>query len=742
MTDGAKQLLEHHQKKVDKSKQSHRDSQKRYKQKRDAEAQVFAAAKDTTEPPEEPPPPEPPEEPPPLPVPEGPVYVSPPRPVWVQKYLPSDDSQIPIYKSDRTGRSVHWTSNIGPQTWLLMCPYDEILVGGRKGGSKSAGLIAWFAMGDPSLSPDDPARYSYLNEPSFRGLILREEYQALVEFIDEARDFFRPFGVHLADDPAILCFPSGAKIYTNHLGNKDAFEKYRGHGITKIGIEELAQIPDERRYVKLFGSLRSKKQIRVWPQEQLTQFWKRPCGGHTFPALKCQIMSTTNPDGPGAAWIKRRFIRVLDGKGEQIPWNTPMRDPISGLQRIFIPMRREDNPYLRDNKQYEGMLLSQDELTRRQWMEGDWDAAGGLMFSTYRPNGPVGAQEEKETPWARHVPLGPVTLRPWWYRWGSVDIGFDHPTATHKFCRNENDQRVHVYDEMTVRQMDAFEIGVLLAKWWIPDLEQLPDHQITLYLSPDAFNKTDVNKTRAEQMELGIKEVLGPYGALLLRFNNDERAIMARDNLMAQRMFDQRRQEFAGRMGIAIKLANDMRRDGCDYINQLLRFRPALHETEQDLKARLLETFSRAGVEAYERELAKARSAGPEVLPKIQIWAVCKELDRCLKEAMRGEPPKNEEYAKFNAVDGMGGDDALDSFRYGCMGFKEVQTNMPRSYFIGEKMNEAQQQHIAAFGEELKDQTRLRMISFTQASKYDKLHPAGGQKWTPPRASSSRHRPI
>jgi hypothetical protein len=111
-----------------------------------------------------------------------------------------------------------------------------------------------------------------------------------------------------------------------------------------------------------------------------------------------------------------------------------------------------------------------------------------------------------------------------------------------------------------------------------------------------------------------------------------------------------------------------------------------------------------------------------------------------LKEAIRDEPPKNEEYAKWNAVDGIGGDDAMDDFRYGCMGFKEVQTTVPKAYFIGEKMTDAQLEHVKAFGEELTDPTRLKMIALTQAHKYDKLHPVGGQRWTPPRASSSRHR--
>jgi hypothetical protein len=60
-----------------------------------------------------------------------------------------------------------------------------------------------------------------------------------------------------------------------------------------------------------------------------------------------------------------------------------------------------------------------------------------------------------------------------------------------------------------VRQMGSFELGVELAKWWLPDLEMLPHKQITIALSPYAFSKTDASKTKAEQMAAGIKEVLG-----------------------------------------------------------------------------------------------------------------------------------------------------------------------------------------------------------------------------------------
>src|SRR5690348_16322690 len=97
------------------------------------------------------------------------------------------DYQVKIFKPNG---ELHWASNPGPQTWALICPYDEMLDGGERGGGKSVELIAWMAMGDEALAVDDPARISFLNEPTFRGLLLREEYQSMAEFVDEAVEFY------------------------------------------------------------------------------------------------------------------------------------------------------------------------------------------------------------------------------------------------------------------------------------------------------------------------------------------------------------------------------------------------------------------------------------------------------------------------------------------------------------------------------------------------------------------------
>jgi hypothetical protein len=657
--------------------------------------------------------------------------------------LPDPGYQVKFLKPNG---ELHFQSNPGPQTWVLNCRYDEILLGGRRGGGKSKILIAFMAMGDPSLPPDDLARSSFLNDPSYRGLLLREEYQSMAEFVEEAVEFFKPFGGKPAGNPVAIDFPkTGAKIYFNHLGDESAFNKYKGWNLTRIGIEELTQISTLRRYLKLLGSLRSVERVR---------------GKKRFPALRTQIVSTTNPDGPGL-WVKDRFVDVRDGRGELIPWNTPMRDPISGLKRIFIPFGLEANPYLAEDtpagRRYRSMLLSQDEVTRKQWMEGDWNAGGSRFFMSYRPDGPIGIEENEKFPWARHrVKSDAVKLEPWYIKWGGGDWGYSHKAAFHKLCRNERDKRVHVYDEFTTRQVGSFELGAQLATWWMADLEQMQaagkDPCVTIYMGADVFSKTDVTKTKAEQMALGIQQVLGPYGAILLKYNEDEKSAQERDRASALRMFERRKAELLGHIRIALKPIYIDRVGAWGYMRDMLRFRPAVLnlQTAEERNQYLKDVLKTKGIEAYEMAAADLQKAKPEVLPRLQIWDRCPELDRCLKVAQHDtrsdDNPhsisKREDVLKFNADEnGEGGDDALESARNGIAAFKEIEASIPESYWVGTRIEEIQDQHAQDFGDKITDPTRLAMIAARQSVIFNQqVQPSGGGVFTLPRQSSMRHR--
>ncbi len=984
------------------------------------------------------------------------------------------------------GKTIHWQANQGPQTYALFAPFNEVLVGGRRGGGKSFWLLARPVMGDLSLPVDDPARATFLNDPDFRGLFLREEYQSLVEFIEQAVEFYKPFGGVAKGDPKFIEFPSKARLYFNHLQDESAFNKYKGWNLTFIGVEELTQIRTLKQYLKLLGSLRSvdRRRTVAGPDGPIQKM---------FPPLRTQIASTTNPDGVGScipygdvltefgwkdirdvrigdrawsidpasgqmvlrmveqvhsslfdgelyevngrglhmsctpnhkvlrfnttkdqrslvlqeiqkfpgqanvlrtalswkgsgpstvearsmsrkqaptlnqptsisidqyatlvgwmvtegslvkrdnalcisqvkpdtrkklkefldgcgfvqhwgpkgvllyshewlehflwlphahhkfipqwiknlpvrslkclfesmidgdgtwvgrssgtfftssptlaadfcevalkcgymilaggrnrngggningrqitarvyaheiqfhkqalpgsevrtgnhtydvqtktarlntkrvqysgpvycigvhdthtfivrqkecvwvsgnSWVQERFVFVPDEKGNDIPWGTPMYDTIADSWRIFIPFPIEGNPYLAPDtaagRRYHSMLMSQDDTTRKQWMEGDWKAGSSVFFSEYRPNGPQGEEEKDRFPWANHR-VESAPLKPWWFRWSSGDHGFFHPAAFHKFVRNESDKRIHVYDELQVRQTSSYELGALLAQWWHADLIGMKsasgDACVVVHIGSDAFKKTDEQKTIAEQMSAGVREVLGPYGAVLLKMDDVEREAASRNPQLAKDMMQRRIRESEGHIRLVLKPTWPDRIAAWSYMRDLLRWRPAMinFQTPEDREKYLQKVLAEEGRVAYEVQAESLRKAKPEILPKLVLWKVCQEADRFLRTAQRdnrgdGDPSKKsnrEDILKMNAdSDGLGGDDAGESLRNGCFAYKEIETTMPQSYFVAERMGEFQEQYAADFGTPLTDPTRLMMVAQTQAAQYSKL---------------------
>jgi hypothetical protein len=322
-------------------------------------------------------------------------------------------------------------------------------------------------------------------------------------------------------------------------------------------------------------------------------------------------------------------------------------------------------------------------------------------------------------------------LRGYWFRFGGGDWGLQHLAVFHKGCRNEQDGRIHIYDELSMSQTGGFEMGILLAKWWLPDLEGLPDRKITVALSPDAFNKVDASKTRAERISDGIKTILGPYGSLLMKYTHEEWEAMQKHPEYAQKLFENRvRNHPKGQMCIALKPANNSRVDGWNYLIDLLRFRPVLQEARQEIEERLRQTFNHSGSEAVERAMAKAAQASkPEVLPGLQIWSRCKLAIQFLTEAQHNEEDSGkdiEDVAKVN----KNYDDAGESLRYTLMNYKEVEAQMPKSYWVGEKLEEFQADYIEDYGEPLTDPSRLMMVQRTQNAMFDKQHKGGGGRLT------------
>lgn len=228
------------------------------------------------------------------------------------------------------------------QSLALQQTAFEVLYGGARGGGKTDAGLVWLM--------------EYLDHPRFRALVIRKNADDLADWVDRAARLYKLKGVDIAYRPAILRFPSGAIIRTGHLKDEQSYTKYMGQEYQRIVIEELTQIPFEKRYLQLISSCRS-----------------------TVPGLVPQIFATTNPGGLGHLWVKKRFID---------PAPPEKAFEVDGRKRVFIPATVDDNPTLATNDpdyvKTLDALRSTDEELWKAWRLGDWDTFAGQYFKEFR----------------------------------------------------------------------------------------------------------------------------------------------------------------------------------------------------------------------------------------------------------------------------------------------------------------------------------------------------------------------
>ena len=219
---------------------------------------------------------------------------------------------------------------------FLTYPSEELLYGGMAGGGKSDAILM--------------AALQYIEESDYSALILRRTYQDLSQpnaIMDRAKKWLDPFvknrSVKWDGNTKTFTFPSGATVTFGYLSHDNDLDQYQGSELQFVGFDELTQFT-EKQYTYLHSRLRKLKKSNI----------------------PIRMRAGTNPGGRGHDWVKKRFILG----------DTP-----------FIPSSYLDNQYL-DTAEYTKSLEKLDELTKRQLMHGDWDAAltKGLLISLERLN--------------------------------------------------------------------------------------------------------------------------------------------------------------------------------------------------------------------------------------------------------------------------------------------------------------------------------------------------------------------
>lgn len=311
-------------------------------------------------------------------------------------------------------RKVGWEPFPGPQTHFLEADEFEVLFSGGRAPGKSDALMM------------DALRYCRFKE--FRGLVIRKAMKELRDLIKRAKELY-PLcypGTKWKEQEKLFVFPSGATIEFGYCDHEEDVEQYKGQEYSWLGIDELTEIQKEEMYERLIMSVR-----------------KKGAGFKTY------VRATTNPNGAGKNWVKKRFV----DKG---PANTTITlETVIPRLNITVKTTRKwihgtvfDNPkILAENPEYVAMLANIDNaILRAQWLEGDWDSADGLAFDEF----------SRKT----HV-IEPFHIPNDWFKFRACDWGYKTKAVCLWFAVSPEGQ-IYVYREFTSGAQT--KNGMMLAK--------------------------------------------------------------------------------------------------------------------------------------------------------------------------------------------------------------------------------------------------------------------------------------
>lgn len=561
----------------------------------------------------------------------------------------------------------------GPQEELMLLDEKEILFGGAKGGGKTAGARIWALKGNPDLPQDDPVNVSYVYHPGYRCLILRKNYQDMMDYIDKAKDIYGPaYGAVWYDD-GYFEFPSGAKMVVGHMSDENAYMKYMGQEWTRIIVEEVTQIRSKDLYMRIYS-----------------------CARTVFKEMRTQILLTANPEGPGFYWVRQRFM-THPKTGKRIAPRTRIEEelfnPFTGkkeiITRIFLPSKVSDNKILLQNDpSYVTMLLSLPENLRQAYLEGNWDVLGGKYFHNFRPTGPL----EGEPEWANHVVESTdVWMMPWFRKWCGLDVGFHHWMSCHWFFESQDDNRVYVYRTLRARYMGMQAFGELWAKKALQDFEVDGDNKITIWMSHEAFQKRDSSPEAKDistvaRFVAGVESILGAQSVF----------VPTQEEIPNEPDFWERI-EIQKNVKVIVRKAPMHRQTSSEYVRELLDWnRPQLNADAYDQEyATNLLTTEGGGVKYLEYMKRHITAAKAPELPKVRIFGdKCPELVRGIEDAVYDEDRLNIAKVDCNPDTGEGGDDDLQAFVYGLSGYrKQLQGTVPSHVKMQMRVHEMMKKH-------------------------------------------------
>lgn len=255
----------------------------------------------------------------------------------------------------------------------------------------------------------------------WRGVIFDLEFDHLAGLVAESKKWFGKFGdgakFHESTSAYKWVWPTGEELLFRHVKKTSDYEGFHGHEYPFIGWNELTKHSSSALYDKFMSVNRSTfDPVLNTPRDPKTGAYLTP-DGKPLPPIPLEVFSTTNPNGPGHNWVKKRFItvaprgKVVRTEVEIFNPQTQENDTVVKTQIAIFGSYRE-NIYLPPD--YVAELESiKDPNLRKAWLYGDWDVTAG------------GAIDDV---WQSHIHVVPRFVVPAsWHIDRTYDDGSSHP---------------------------------------------------------------------------------------------------------------------------------------------------------------------------------------------------------------------------------------------------------------------------------------------------------------------------
>lgn len=247
----------------------------------------------------------------------------------------------------------------------------ECLFGGATGGAKSVALLM--------------SALKYVHVPKYSALLLRRSYPDLKQeggLMSLAHEWLNGSSAKWNEVDKTWTFPSGATLRFGYLDTENAKYRYQGGEYHFVGFDELTQFT-ESQYNYLFSRIRKRESIPV----------------------PLRMMGATNPGGIGGQWVYDRFIPEDFKPAQASDLNVWYKERSDGHIVAFVPSMLDDNPSL-DRAAYLQSLMQLDEITRQQYLNGDWQIQirGDILYTYSEPHSVISWSQFEKIFCTRTIP--------------------------------------------------------------------------------------------------------------------------------------------------------------------------------------------------------------------------------------------------------------------------------------------------------------------------------------------------